>query len=289
LIDQRTKRDIEKLVERLLKDIDALEPPLRLQDVLDHLKLFTRYYNLDDPNLIRETEHKIRISAQIGLKKIKKIFRKISLKAMTFPEEGKILIDNSIPNIKQRWAESHEICHNLIPTHKYFLIGDVSETLDPEYQEMLEAEANYGSSALIFMGKAFSKEALDMADEWKTIMYFKKKYGNTIASTLRRYVQFSNDTPKIGFIHTPRWMPKPDDQIDRCRHFIKSKKFDKKFSKVSSKIILDNVEAYISQRRGGPVGEGEFVLSDDNGDLHKFVGSSFFNRYYVMTLITNIN
>jgi len=207
LIDERTKRDIDKLVESLLKDIYALKPPLELKDVLDHLKLHRSYYSLDDPSLLKEIEHKIKIGAQIGLRKIKKIFKKVAIKAITIPGERKILIDEDIPDIKKRWAESHEICHNLIPTHQYFLFGDIPETLDPDYHEMLEAEANYGASSLIFLGDLFKKEALDLSEEWNSISVLAKRYGNSLASTLRRYVHFSHDTPKVGFVHTPTWMP----------------------------------------------------------------------------------
>ena len=286
MIEERTKHDIDKLVEQLLWDIYALEPPLELKDVLDHLNLHRGYYSLDDPSLLKEIEHKIKIGAQIGLKKIKKIFKKVAIRAITIPDDQKILIDESIPNVKKRWAESHEICHNLIPTHKYFLFGDIPETLDPDYHEMLEAEANYGASSLIFLGDLFSKESLDLSDEWKSVSVLAKRYGNSLTSTLRRYVQFSQDTPKVGFFHTPIWMSKPDDQVTRCRYFVKSKRFEEEFSGVNSNDIIDAVDSYIHRRKGGPVGEDTFQLCDDNGVNHEFTGYSFFNQHYIMTLIS---
>lgn len=286
MVEGKTKADIDKLVVRLLKDIDAMEPPLRLEDVLQHLKIHRKYYSLDDPSLIVEFQHKIRMGAEIGIKNIKKLFGKVSLSAICFPTEKKILIDESIPDIKKRWAESHEICHSLIPTHQYFLHGDSSDTLDPEYHEMIEAEANYGASALIFLSNKFTTEAIDLNQEWKTIDFLAKKFGNSMASTLRRYVEHTHDQPKFGLIHTPIWMKKPEDQVTRCRHFVKSAKSGKMFKNLIPLDVVDKVDAFIERRRGGPIGHAEIELIDDNGAKHVFIGDSFLTKYYAMTLIT---
>jgi hypothetical protein len=263
-----------------------MEPPLRLEDVLTHLKLNRRYFSLDDPSLLAEIEHKIRMGAQTGLRNIKKLFGKISLDGLCFPEEKKILIDIKVPDIKKRWAESHEICHSLIPTHQYFLHGDGSQTLDPEYHEMIEAEANYGASALIFLSDRFTEEAVDLNQEWKTINFLSKKFGNTMASTLQRYVKHSQNTLKMGLIHYPYWMEKPEGQLTPCRHFIRSTKSEKMFNKISPMDVVTKVDSYLTQRKGGPVGRSEIELADDNGKNHIFIGDSFSNGYYVMTLLT---
>jgi len=41
---------------------------------------------------------------------------------------------------------------------------------------MLEGEANYGASGLMFGGKVFTKEALDTTPEWKSIELLKKRH-----------------------------------------------------------------------------------------------------------------
>jgi len=39
-------------------------------------------------------------------------------------------------------------------------------------------------------------------------------------------------------------------------------------------------------RKGGNVGEFPFRMKDLNGNSHQFYAESFFNQYYLLTLIT---
>ncbi|MDO9181228.1 MAG: hypothetical protein Q7U04_02410, partial [Bacteriovorax sp.] len=128
-------------------------------------------------------------------------------------------------------------------------------------------------------------EALDLKNDFSTVTELSKRYKNSTTATLRRYVEHSYDSPMIGLVHTPYWLDKPEDQITRCRHYIKSPLFSGKFSNVQSNYLINEVERINYKARGGPVGEGEFSLLDDNGQLHTFNSFSFFNSYYILTLI----
>lgn len=44
-----------------------------------------------------------------------------------------------------------------------------SETLDPDFQMALEAEAHYGASGLMFGGGVFTRNSLDTIPEWDSI------------------------------------------------------------------------------------------------------------------------
>jgi len=282
-MDEFTTRDIDERVEKILKEIGILEPPVDLEDVLDFLDLHRGYYDLTNPNLVQEVTHRLKI----GAFKIKEILGKVDLRGLWYPDEKKILIDESIPEIKKRWVSSHEIGHRIVPWHKDFIFGDTAETLDPEYHETLEAEANYAASSMLFLSGRFTEEARDFSQCINSVKKLSKIYGNSTTMTLRRFTQYSSDLPSAAVISKPHWKDEHifDSNEDLCRYFIPSSRFGSEFPSITSTLLIDQIKSFTRERRGGPVGEGEIVLLDANGQAHSFVGESFFNRYDILTLI----
>ena len=93
-VDVSTRREIDKIVERILRDGGLREPPIQITDVLEHLKLSRDFYRLDDPTLLRRFAHRL----QIGTNKLVNIVRdKIKLAAVWLPDEKRILVDTSQP------------------------------------------------------------------------------------------------------------------------------------------------------------------------------------------------
>ena len=41
---------------------------------------------------------------------------------------------------------------------------------------------------------------------------------------------------------------------------------------------------YCGSQGGGPLGAAQLILTDDNGDQHRFIFETFFNRYDAQTL-----
>ncbi|RYG96077.1 MAG: hypothetical protein EON58_12840, partial [Alphaproteobacteria bacterium] len=115
--------------------------------------------------------------------------RKAKLSALWMPDTKRILIDDSVPVLKHRWIEGHEIGHSLIPWHREFLFGDTEYTLDPACHAMVEAEANYAASQMLFLRGRFGKEARDLDLDFKSIKGLAKRYGNTITTSLWRMVE----------------------------------------------------------------------------------------------------
>lgn len=50
------------------------------------------------------------------------------------------------------------------------------------------------------------------------------------------------------------------------------------------KDVFAAVAGYCGSQRGGPLGASELILTDDNGDQHRFYFETFFNRYDALTL-----
>ncbi|MFH1490448.1 MAG: hypothetical protein ABII06_16190 [Pseudomonadota bacterium] len=281
MTDEATRREIDKVVDRTLKDAGLKDPPFLIEDILEHLDIDREFYNLEDVTLLRRFWHKVRVRGQ----RLVKIVKKINLHAIWLPDEERIFVDSSLPAPKQDWASFHDSVHTFLEWHRAYFLGDTAQTLAPDFQEMLEGEANYGASGLMFGGKLFTKEALDKDPEWKSIKLLKNRYKKSWVTTGRRYVQFSHDLPMVLVISTPLWMDNPDDQEDRCRHFVPSTKFMTNFASVSSDMVLQEIDDNIKERRGGPVGEFGLCLPDVNAEMHEFYAESFFNRHYVITFL----
>jgi hypothetical protein len=279
--DEATCQEIDKAINRTLKDAGLKEPPFLIEDILEYLDVDREFYDLEDVTLLRRFWHKVKIKGQ----KLVNIVRKVDLHAIWLPDRDQILVDTSLPEPKKEWASFHDSVHTILEWHRPYFLGDTAQTLDPDFQEMLEGEANYGSSCLMFGGKLFTKEALDTTPEWKSIGLMKKRYKKSWVTTARRYVQFSHDLPMALVISTPWWKDIPDDQGDRCRHFIPSKKFLINFACVNPNMILPEIAENSHERRGGPVGEFGLCLPDVNTEMHEFYAESFFNQHDIITFI----
>ena len=156
------------------------------------MKLFREFYDLQNPGFLDKTKHKIRVHGR----KLVQILKKINLKAVLFHDENRIVVDETLPDLKREWPSFHEASHKILVWHKpYFCYGDTAQTLNPDWHEQLEAEANFGASALMFCGPVFTEEARDTKPEWSAVEELKKRYRKSFSTTLRRYVEFGPGVP----------------------------------------------------------------------------------------------
>ncbi|MEO5803352.1 MAG: hypothetical protein ABIR24_07455 [Verrucomicrobiota bacterium] len=279
-MDKHTYDDIDKRVRRLIKEMGVRQPPLDMADVMAHLEIDQTFYDLNDPTFFDGLFHKMKL----GAFKVKGVLKKVGMQGLWLPQEDKIVMDAALPKPKHKWVTAHEIGHRLIPTHRHFLFGDTAETLDPEYQEMLEQEANYCASALTFMGKRFTEDALDTIPCWDNVHALQTRYKTSATSTLRRYVEYSHNRPMLGIVSIPPWQNSENNK-SRCRYFVPSAQFKVRFSNISPDQILPLIESCVHQAKGGPVGIGEFVIGDVWGKTHEFLGESFFNQHDLLTFV----
>jgi hypothetical protein len=265
----------------MIQDSGLTKPPIQIEDLLEFLKLHRDFYNLEDPSLIDRVRHRLIIGGQ----KFTKIAKKIGLAALWLPDRNQILVDSSLPAPKQEWASFHDSVHTILPWHKAYFLGDTAQTLNPDFQEKLESEANCGGSGLMFCGKRFTVEALDTIPCWESIKILKNRYKKSWVTTLRRYVGFSHKIPLAMMVSTPNWEDKPDTQIYRWRHFIGSDHFLTQFACIEPESVLEEIDNNTFKRRGGPVGDFNLCLPDVNGDLHEFRAECFYNQHDILTFI----
>jgi len=100
LLRDRTRADIDKQIDRVLRDLGRPEPPLRLDEVRSLLKLHLEYYSARESSMIGEVVHMIvmagkQIWQRQGL--LWEAIKKCELKALFLFDRKRILISNELP------------------------------------------------------------------------------------------------------------------------------------------------------------------------------------------------
>jgi Zn-dependent peptidase ImmA (M78 family) len=283
-VDPTTAAEIDRIVWRTLRDAGQSRPPVHVETVLEHLRLYRDFYDLQDPGFLSRAQHRLSISGR----KLVEIIKKVRLVAALFADEQRIVIAKELPPLKHAWPTCHEATHRILPWHKPYFYGDTAQELDEDYHQSLEAEANYGASAMMLCGPVFDAEAKDSRAEWAAFKALADRYGKSMTCTLRRYVQRGPGVAMAALVSTPWWKDKPDDQAERWRYFIPSPKFVDQFPEITPGALLSVVDQYAEQRRGGPVADFACPLTDANGATREFRGETFFNRHYLLTLLTEL-
>lgn len=284
---KQTARDIDDQVQKILNDLDSPQPPLQLEDVRELLRLDRHYYSTAEDGVLREVAHRLLVAGKQVLARpalIGDAIKKWDLRALYLPDRKRILIDSALPDAKKRWSEAHEIGHSVIWWHDGTMLGDNKQTLTPACHEHIENEANYAAGQLLFLRDKFVSEARDLTPGIKSITDLKTRYGNTITSTLWRYVEQSLE-PMLGAISChPCRLPTDFDANNPLRYLVTSQAFQARFANIGESAIFTRIRSYCSDRSGGPLGASEIVLNDDNGTSHVFHFETFFNRYDALTL-----
>lgn len=283
--------DINDHVARLLRDLGNPKPPLRLEEVRALQKLDLTYYSKSDLDLLDEMAHRAKMAGNTILSSAKRmvdVVDQFGLRGLLMLKENEkqIFIDNDVEKLKRRFIIAHEITHDLLPWHRSLLLGDNEATLSPSCHYAMEAEANYGARQLIFLGDRFRKEASDHEFNWATITQFHKSYGNTLTTTLWQMVCERNPSqPAFGLISRHPY------HKDICKkagdgnvaYFPRSRALVQHFPTLNDEIAYAAVVEHASHRKTGPIGEGESIFSDGNGDRHVFNIFSFSNGYDLLT------
>lgn len=280
-MNESTRKEIRRITTATLRDAGLTEPPLSVEQLLEHVNLYRDYYDLSDAGFLDHAKHKL----QIHGRRLVDVLNKVRLRAVLLFDESRICIDNDLPKIKHPWASCHETGHRILAWHKPFFFADTAETLDPAYQADLEEEANYAAARLLFLDDRFTRDAREIEPTVAGLKRLAKRYGTSLTTTLRRYVEQGPDIAMAMLVSTPSWSPQPSDQEHRWRHFVQSRQFDRVFPGMSADALLQLVDRHAQYRRGGTVAEFTLGLLDVRNERHEFRAWSFNNQYYLLTLI----
>ena len=290
VVGQPEQREIDLLIEKILRDLGRPEPPLDLRMVRELLRLDRKYYSSTDIGPLAEFAHRIKVAGRRLVedpKLILDVIKKAKLSGLWLPDDRKIFIDKEVPELKHRWIEAHEISHSFIPWHNEFLLGDTEITLAPDCHEMIEAEANFGAGRMLFLGDRFSAEARDYQPSFKSVQALKGRFGNTLTSTFWRFVEDRDPMePTFGLIsaHPNHADIGPTADGSGVHYFIKSAAFRQMFPAASAAHLFQLIRLNTNWRRRGPVVEGKAMLIDGGGSARTIVLDGFCNTHQVLTL-----
>lgn len=283
-LDERTTKDIDHHVDRIHRDLDYAGGKIQLPEVRELLRLDLQYYRADDPDLIAQVVHKLKIGGQQVLKRPKLLLeavRKFDLNALFIPDGKRILIDAEVPDLKKRWYESHEMAHSIIPWHGDYMLGDDRTTLSQSCHEAIEAEANYGAGRLLFPNQEFSIARRGSVLTLEYVRGLAKHFGNTITSTLWRCVEQNED---IVFAVIGEHPIRPSDDKPPIEYFIRSRSFARQFANITEAHVWPWLQSYCRNRMAGPLGSSDIPVADANGTQHVFSIETFATKHNALTL-----
>lgn len=291
-IDRKPGMDIAERVDLVLRKLGNPEPPLNLAAVRRLLGLELRFYPTDDKEFSLEAISKIMVSTMHVYRRqllLIEAIRRFDLSALYLSKWQSIFLDPRLPDKKHRWSEAHEIAHTLIPWHANAAFGDNRHTLSPECRRRIESEANFAAARLLFLGDRFGDEARSREPSIDTVLELHRLFGNSITTTLYRLVESaSRGRPIVGLItRYPGAEPAVNnpEPATRREHFVRSPAFARHFKDVREDELVEQIAGYCKQDCwGGPIGESELVLADDNGVRQRFRFETFFNHYDALTL-----
>ena len=283
----RTATEIDDLVRKIIRDVGNPEPPLRMEDVLDRLRLDRGYYSKTNDGYLRDTVHNLKVAGKQVIKRpglLLDAIKKMSLKALFLPDRKRILIDETLPTAKQRWAEGHEVVHSVIPWHDTLIHGDTKQTLTPGCALQLEAEANYGAGRMLFLQEKFQIHLGHGRISMDEIKALATRFGNSITSTMWRVIE-TVDYPALGMISGhPHHPDEKFDAANPCEYLIRSRSFAALFDHISEVELFEALRSYCKWTKRGPLGSEEIILTDANGDDHVFAFETFHNSYQALTV-----
>ena len=282
ILQPAIRQKIDRRVDKILRDLGNPEPPLRLEDVRELLRLHVGFYQTDNDGFLQRAVHNLVMAGKQTWARpsiLLEVVRKRGIKALVVPDQKRILIDETLHKAKHRWAEAHETIHTILDWHEPVLHGDNELTMKQACLDKVEAEANYGAGQLLFLRERFAAEVLDSIPSVDLVQDLAKSFKNTHASTLWRLVETAGrESPMLGVMHyhpSPRFASDKNDPANPCRHFIRSDAFATMFSAITELEVFEQISRYIEPKRGGPVGSDVVILTDDNNDEHEFVFETF--------------
>jgi hypothetical protein len=202
-------------------------------------------------------------------------------------------IDRSEPLPRQRFTEAHEATHSMCKWHEPALKLDDSNTLDGRrLHHVVEAEANFGASYLIFQGGRFHRRALEEQVSMRTPLDLADGYGASRHATLHFYAEHHPDA--VALLVTGRYL-RWDGTLPIWRS-VESPNFLGRFGRLRDLLpggVLstqpgDNAplaEIVQASRTSLDPPTTELLISDRDGTQHKFEAEAFFNQYCHFVLV----
>jgi hypothetical protein len=210
------------------------------------------------------------------------------VKAGLFPQERTIFINPKTHVASVPFATLHECCHYIFPwQRKTYAYLDDERTLDPQTRFIFERQANVGASYLLWQGEAYMKEALDMPITAVTPVNLAQRYGGSVHSSMRYYVEHHRES--LILMVVKRGSPKAVPEPYKLQYTITSPAFKSKFGTV--RITANLSDNHVLLKRSSPLvtyWEGEIGVRV-GGAIHPFRFFGYETPYNVFIILAPKN
>jgi hypothetical protein len=243
-------------------------------------KLDVRYYSVSNPDFLDRLTHNMRIAGKVIQEpwRLLEAVKQMDLKALLLPDTKKILIDEDLHDIKKRWAEAHEITHDLLDWHSDFMYGDAEVTLLPSCQAMIEAEANLGAGLILFPSYYINDYLSGKDPQMSLAMQLAEDSGNSITSAAWRITEHA-DRSTFCMVCEPGVLREAS-----VKHLAVSRRFELRFGHIAASQLFTIVKSNARYARGGPLGVFTCALRDQEGRPHEFVFDVFNIGHAILTM-----
>ena len=192
---------------------------------------------------------------------------------------------------RKRFADGHELGHQLIPWHYVAnkkgsrFYQDTDYTLSPSVRELFDIEANLFSSDVIFQGRDFTRRARDYKPSFDAVFTLADTYAASRQATLRRYVQEQDEIlAAISYLPSKFQVYRDGASKLRAPMLLGSPRFVQKYSDIRLPLELDANHPWAEVRRLGEMCDGHIDLFS-GGTSVRFWWQAWWNSYALLVLL----
>lgn len=191
-----------------------------------------------------------------------------------------IAINAKLSPHKINFSKFHEIAHYVLPTHieSFYFCKEHDMTIFT--QKKFEEEANSFAADLIYKGDIFTIESNSTKISFGSIISLSQKYGSTIESTGRRFIEYSL-YPSVFVVYEKK------QDTWGVRYSIFSKSFLHKYLQSETGALTDddNADVIKAELQANQIIESECKINFKNEKEETFHCEYFYNGYNVMGVI----
>lgn len=277
--DLHSEKDIEKISFAILRDSKSLDIfPTPVDKIIQYCEL----------HLQKDADISFVHSSMVA--KFGQAFKRAisKVRGMLDVREKTIYLDLTMLPGKKNFIKLHETGHSVLPWQSkiYDLIEDDDKSLNLDYTDEFEAEANYFASITLFQHDRFLSELRKLPLGIKSAMYLAEHFGASIHAALRRYVECSKKRCALFVLENNSSSFTTPTATCNIRNAFYSARFEKDFGSLQFSTDINSecpfVLDYYNKKRF--IKDGRVVLKSSGGDT-EFQYHFFFNGYNGFALL----
>jgi len=228
---ESTKKDIEEVSFELLRQSKSLDIfPTPVDQIVEYSNLVVNN-NIDLANIEKSFIDSIKEKADEGFKFLQEGLANI--RGLFDRTEKTIYISQTRHLGRKNFVKLHETGHGVLPWQNA-VIGafDNSSTLNPDFEDQFEEEANYFASITLFQHNRYDREMKKVDFGLPGIIALSKKFGSSVHASFRNYI-FKTNKRCILLILDPIQNKTLNKPICSKRNLFHSKSFISEFGKIN--------------------------------------------------------